>query len=110
VEPGGCRATQFTDPQIATLATIPILAVFGDHLDVPTGMFDFSWRTAYDDCKAFVARVNAAGGRAEMLNPPDQGIAGNSHMIMQDRNNLQIADLILAWLRRHAGVSATRNE
>jgi hypothetical protein len=26
------------------------------------------------------------------------GIHGNSHMIMQDRNNLQIADLILKWI------------
>jgi hypothetical protein len=33
-----------------------------------------------------------------MLNPPDRGIRGNSHMIMEDKNNLQIADLILQWL------------
>ena len=36
--------------------------------------------------------------RAQMLNPPDRGIRGNSHMIMQDKNNLQIADLILQWI------------
>jgi len=108
VEPGSCRAMQFTDQQLATLAKIPILAVFGDHLDVPTGLFDFSWKNAYDDCKAFIARVNAAGGHAEMLHPPDQGIAGNSHMIMQDRNNLQIADLIDAWIARSAAARATR--
>ena len=35
VEPGGCPGT-FTDEQITTLATIPILAVFGDHRDTPT--------------------------------------------------------------------------
>jgi hypothetical protein len=33
-----------------------------------------------------------------MLTPPDRGIRGNSHMIMQDTNNLQIADLILQWM------------
>jgi len=33
-----------------------------------------------------------------MLAPPERGIRGNSHMIMQDRNNLQIADLILQWI------------
>jgi hypothetical protein len=42
-----------------------------------------------------------AGGKAEMLWPPALGIKGNSHMIMQDKNNLQIADLILDWLRRN---------
>jgi hypothetical protein len=36
-----------------------------------------------------------------MLNPPDQGIHGNSHMIMQDKNHLQIADLILQWVAEH---------
>jgi hypothetical protein len=33
-----------------------------------------------------------------MLSPSETGIRGNSHMIMQDKNNLQIADLILQWI------------
>ena len=33
-----------------------------------------------------------------MLSPAGRGIRGNSHMIMQDRNHLQIADLILTWI------------
>ena len=33
-----------------------------------------------------------------MLSPAETGIRGNSHMIMQDKNNLQIADLILKWI------------
>jgi hypothetical protein len=50
-----------------------------------------------------IGRIKAAGGQAEMLAPPDRGIRGNSHMIMQDRNNLQIADLILQWISAHVG-------
>jgi pimeloyl-ACP methyl ester carboxylesterase len=99
VEPGGCRATRWTDEEIATLATRPILVVFGDNLDAQTGTI-VSWRSQFNDCQAFIARVNAAGGAAEMLHPPDLGIRGNSHMIMMDRNNLQIADLILQWIGR----------
>jgi len=34
-------------------------------------------------------------------NLPGLGIHGNSHMFMQDRNNVQIADLILAWIDGH---------
>jgi len=30
------------------------------------------------------------------------GIRGNSHMLMQDTNNLQLADLILGWIDKHA--------
>ena len=48
--------------------------------------------------QALIGRVKSAGGHAEMLAPPDRGIRGNSHMIMQDKNNLQIADLILKWI------------
>jgi hypothetical protein len=33
-----------------------------------------------------------------MLHPPDLGIFGNTHMLMQDENNLQLADLILKWI------------
>lgn len=98
IEPGRCGTAQLTEQQISTLAAVPILVVFGDHLDATTGLPNFSWRAGYDDCKAMVARLQAAGGRSEMLYPPDLGIRGNSHMIMQDKNNLQIADLILKWL------------
>ena len=97
IEPGSCRSADFTDEQISALTTIPILAVFGDHLDATTGT-PVVWQNAYDDCMAFVDRINAAGGDAEMLHPPDLGIHGNSHMIMMDKNNLEIADLILAWI------------
>jgi hypothetical protein len=107
VEPGGCGASGFTDEQIATLATVPILAVFGDHLDAVTGTV-VSWRVAYDDCQALLTRINAAGGQAEMLHPPDLGIRGNSHMIMMDKNNLQIADLILRWIDRTVQGASTK--
>jgi 4-carboxymuconolactone decarboxylase len=33
-----------------------------------------------------------------MLSPAETGFRGNSHMIMQDKNHLQIADLILQWI------------
>ena len=36
-----------------------------------------------------------------MMHLPALGIAGNSHMLMQDRNNLELADLILDWLDEH---------
>lgn len=97
VEPGVCPAT-YTDSQIGTLAKLPILIIYGDHLgDVPTGIPGFSWQTAYEGCRSFVSRVNAAGGKARVMYLPDEGIPGNSHMIMLDKNSLRIADLILKW-------------
>jgi hypothetical protein len=94
--PSGCNATVYTDQQIAKLATVPILVLFGDHLvDQAIGT---NWLTAFNNCKAFITRINAAHGNAQMLYPPDLGIHGNSHMFMLDKNNLQIADLVLKWI------------
>jgi pimeloyl-ACP methyl ester carboxylesterase len=98
IEPGGCPGG-YTDAQIKTLATIPVLAVFGDHRDTPTGIgIRPSWQLSFESCQALIGRLKAAGGQALMLTPPDRGIRGNSHMIMQDENNLQIADWILQWM------------
>ena len=100
VEPGGCPGN-YTDEQIKTLATIPILAVYGDHRATYSGMGDSTvhfWQRSFDSCQALITRINAAGGKAEMLDPVSRGIRGNSHMIMQDKNHLQIADFILKWI------------
>ena len=98
VEPGSCPA-RYTADQIATLAKVPILVVFGDHRDTSTGLPTLpSWQDRFEACQTMIGRIKGAGGQAEMLAPPDRGIRGNSHMIMQDKNNLQIADLILQWI------------
>jgi hypothetical protein len=103
VEPGGCPQN-FTDDQIKTLATLPILVIFGDYRDTPTGLPGFpTWQARYEGCQAMIGRITKAGGRAEMSAPPENGIRGNSHMIMQDKNNQQIADLILKWIDERVG-------
>jgi pimeloyl-ACP methyl ester carboxylesterase len=110
VEPGRCPA--YTDDQVRTLATVPILVVFGDHRDNPTGLPTLpTWQARFEACQALIARLRSAGGQAEMLDPTTRGIRGNSHMIMQDKNSLQIADLVLRWIgervtRRSAGSPA----
>ena len=98
VEPGRCPPN-YTDEQIKTLATLPILVVFGDYRDTPTGLPTLpTWQARFEACQALIGRIRSAGGQAEMLAPPERGIRGNSHMIMQDTNNLQIADFILQWI------------
>ena len=98
VEPGSCPAN-YTDEQIATLAKLPILIVFGDYRDTPTGMPALpTWQARYEACQAMIGRLKAAGGEAQMISPTEIGSRGNSHMIMQDKNHLQVADLILTWI------------
>ena len=108
IDPSGVRAMisieqpcpELTQVQIAALARIPTLVMFGDHLgDVAPGIVN--WKTTYEGCNAYVDKVKAAGGDITMMWLPAMGIHGNSHMLMQDRNNLQLADLILGWLDKH---------
>jgi pimeloyl-ACP methyl ester carboxylesterase len=98
IEPGSCMGgvgvPVWTDQQIGQLARIPVLVVFGDHVNQDTGTpLTFLWQESFDQCQAFINRINAARGNAQMLWPPALGIHGNSHMIMQDKNNLQIGDI-----------------
>ena len=98
VEPGTCPAN-YTDDQIRTLAAVPVLVVFGDHRDNPTGLPTLpTWQARFEECRKLIGRLRAAGGQAYLMDPTERGIRGNSHMIMQDRNSLQIADLVLQWL------------
>jgi hypothetical protein len=54
--------------------------------------------------------VTTDGGKARMTYLPDLGIRGNSHMIMQDRNNLRVADLILKWIDESVGGRKARSQ
>ena len=57
-------------------------------------------------CRQASETVSAAGGRAQTIHlPQHRGIAGNSHLMMQDRNNTEIGGMILEWLRAEFGGS-----
>ena len=82
------------DPaKAAALKNIPTLAVFGDYIEQDT-----RWPKIRENDLKFLDMVKAAGGNPEVVNLPEVGIKGNSHMPMMDRNNLAVADLIQAWL------------
>ena len=116
IDPSGVRGiisieqpctTNLSPEKIALLAKIPILMMFGDHLgDIQAG--PANWKASFESCESFVKQINAAQGEAEMMHLPDIGIKGNSHMLMQDRNNLQLADLILTWLDKHVDKKAKK--
>jgi pimeloyl-ACP methyl ester carboxylesterase len=57
-----------------------------------------SYHAAYDHCTA--RYLTQAGVHAEFVNLGAHGIHGNAHMVMLEKNNLQIAELITAWLGR----------
>lgn len=42
--------------------------------------------------------MKAAGRAFEVVDLPKVGVKGDSHMLMMDRNNLAVADLMQNWL------------
>jgi hypothetical protein len=71
----------------------PILLLWGDYVDLSP-----RWAPRLEACRGFVAAVQKAGGKAELVVLPEIGIKGNSHMLMQDNNSLEIADWLSAWI------------
>src|SRR6266581_4627909 len=89
--PSGCV---ISDADVASVFThVALLAVFGDHTPG-----DALWAPAETSCQNAADRIQAAGGIGRNLVLPDIGIFGNSHMMMLEKNNGQIADVIIKWL------------
>jgi pimeloyl-ACP methyl ester carboxylesterase len=77
-------------------ADAALLTVFGDFVG---GTF---WELIEQTCIEVVNAINEGKGTAFNLNLPQQGLIGNSHMLMMDENNLKVAELILKWLDENA--------
>jgi pimeloyl-ACP methyl ester carboxylesterase len=85
-----------------TFNRVPLLAVWADHT---FGNKARNGDERRNGCSGSVSKIAATGGPARFMLLPDLGIRGNSHMMMVENNNLQIADLIMEWIR---GSTATR--
>jgi pimeloyl-ACP methyl ester carboxylesterase len=79
----------------AALRDVPVLMVFGDNVDLHQRWI--AYRKLDLD---YAAAVRAAGGKVDVINLPDAGITGNSHMVMMDKNNGAVADVIQKWLAK----------
>jgi pimeloyl-ACP methyl ester carboxylesterase len=69
-----------------------LIAVYGDNFDLRP------MQGRYEASARMVKEIQAAGGKATMIWLPEQNIHGNSHLLMQDTNNDDIAEMILSKL------------
>jgi pimeloyl-ACP methyl ester carboxylesterase len=68
------------------------IGVFGDHFEVR------NMAGRHEACQNTARLICDSGGTAEVIWLPELGIRGNSHLMMQETNNKEIADMILANL------------
>ncbi|MDB5414608.1 MAG: alpha/beta-hydrolase [Rubritepida sp.] len=84
-----CRLQTGTPHQLPNLRGIPIAIVVAEA----------SYHSVYDHCTSKYLRQ--AGVENDFLRLADQGIRGNGHMIMIERNSLEIAQFLDRWMREH---------
>jgi pimeloyl-ACP methyl ester carboxylesterase len=75
------------------LKDIPVMMLFGDYVDQHP-----RWAAYKKIDTEYAEAVEAAGGSVDVVMLPDIGIKGNSHMLMQEKNNAAIAEVIQKWL------------
>ncbi|SHJ15915.1 hypothetical protein SAMN02745194_01888 [Roseomonas rosea] len=82
------------DPaKVAALKDVPVLMIYGDYIAQ-----DARWPTIRANGIRFAEAVRAAGGTVDVVDLPERGIKGNSHMVMMDRNGDEVAALVQDWL------------
>ena len=95
---GNCAPVS-PDEVAKIFARVALLSVWGDNSQGAVGPNGDERRNG---CVATVNALKSVGGSAKFLLLPEAGHRGNSHMLMMDKNNLAVADLIIAWLGENA--------
>jgi hypothetical protein len=82
------------------LTRIPIIIYYGDNFptEPTTERGQDNWRVRLAMARLWVAAINKHGGDAQLVQLPEVGIRGNTHFLMSDLNNIQIADLVSRFL------------
>ena len=75
--------------QLVNLKNIPVMVMAAEA----------SYHQVYDHCTA--KYLNQAGVNTEYVRLQDKGIRGNGHMVMIEKNNLEIAKLLDDWMQKN---------
>src|SRR5712671_3993454 len=79
--------------KVAALKNIPIVVIYGDNArEHPR------WGKIRQNVVDYAGLIKAAGGSVDLIDLPDIGIKGNTHMMMMDKNSDQVAEVIQKWL------------
>jgi pimeloyl-ACP methyl ester carboxylesterase len=78
------------------LTRIPIVVYYGDNFPVEptTERGQDNWRVRLAMARLWVDAINRHGDDARLMHLPEIGIRGNTHFLMSDLNNVQIADQV----------------
>ncbi|MEM8976401.1 MAG: alpha/beta fold hydrolase, partial [Pseudomonadota bacterium] len=89
VEPSG-----FASEPVA-IKDIPVLLVYGDYLEATPGL-----PPLLEMGKTWSETFTNAGGQADMMQLPETGVAGNTHMLMMDDNSADVLKRVTSWIEQ----------
>lgn len=98
---GRLEAVAIPKEDFLKLTSFPIIIYYGDFIpDTPSDFYGTdNWRTRLAMAKLFCNAINRLGGDATLVHLPEAGIKGNTHFLMSDLNNVEIAYLMSKWLK-----------
>ena len=84
------------------LTKIPIVIYYGDFIpkEPNANPGQDGWRARLEMARKWRDVVNKHGGDVTVVHLPEVGIQGNTHFPFSDLNNLEVADLMSAWLTK----------
>jgi hypothetical protein len=84
------------------LTKLPIVIFYGDNIpkEPSANPGQDGWRVRLGMARRWAEVVNRHGGDVTVVQLPDLGIPGNTHFPFSDLNNLEIAELLSAFLKK----------
>lgn len=78
---------------------IPIIVYYGDNLPETDERPElYEWTRRLHLMRKWAQMLNELGGDVTVVHLPEAGLHGNTHFPFSDLNNLEVADLLSAWL------------
>ncbi|SMF90197.1 Alpha/beta hydrolase family protein [Azospirillum oryzae] len=82
------------------LTRVPVIIYYGDNFptEPTTERGQDNWRVRLAMARLWVDAINRHGGDARLVHLPQIGLRGNTHFLMSDLNNVEIADHVSQFL------------
>lgn len=100
--PEGIEYIRVSSDTFQTFTRIPMLLLYGDNIpETKSNIPELDiWRIRLALACRWAALVNSRGGDVTVIHLPDIGIKGNTHFLMSDLNNKDVATVIFRWLHK----------
>ena len=102
--PFPARGMSVAKEDFLKLTQIPIVVYFGDNIptgDKPADIWgQDNWRVRLNLANKWAEVMKRYGGDASVVYLPDVGVKGNTHFLMADLNNVEVANLMEQWMKK----------